>query len=190
MRERIQLKVHFKSSDTLAGVTDVPSALSIGDLADRSGVAASALRYYEALGLIHAERTSGGQRRYARSTLRRVAFVRAAQRVGLTLEEARDAMASLPADRAPDATEWSHVARAWRRRIDDEIAQLHTLRENLTGCIGCGCLSLRTCRIYNPDDAAAQRGAGARYLLGDSSDEFRAPKFATTHIDASDTEPS
>jgi MerR family redox-sensitive transcriptional activator SoxR len=84
-------------------------------------------------------------------------------------------MASLPADRAPDATEWSHVARAWRGRIDREIEQLTTLRDNLTGCIGCGCLSLRTCLIYNPDDAAAQRGAGARYLLGDSSDEFRTP---------------
>jgi MerR family redox-sensitive transcriptional activator SoxR len=157
-------------------VTDDPSFLSIGELAHRSGVAASALRYYETLGLIRAERTSGGQRRYARSTLRRVAFVRAAQRVGLSLDEARDAMSALPADRAPDATEWSHVARAWQRRIDDEIAQLRTLRQNLTGCIGCGCLSLRTCRIYNPDDAAAERGAGARYLLGDSSDEFRTRK--------------
>jgi len=157
-------------------VTDDPSRLTIGDLAARSGVAASALRYYETLGLIRADRTGGGQRRYARSTLRRIAFVRAAQRVGLSLEEARDAMAKLPADRAPDATEWSHVARAWQRRIDAEIEALHALRDNLTGCIGCGCLSLRTCKIYNPDDAAAQRGAGARYLLGDSSADFRAPK--------------
>jgi MerR family transcriptional regulator, redox-sensitive transcriptional activator SoxR len=157
-------------------VTDDPSRLTIGELAARSGVAASALRYYETLGLIRAERTGGGQRRYARSTLRRIAFVRAAQRVGLSLEEARDAMAKLPADRAPDATEWSHVARAWQRRIDAEIEALQTLRANLTGCIGCGCLSLRTCKIYNPDDAAAQRGAGARYLLGDSSADFRAPK--------------
>jgi MerR family redox-sensitive transcriptional activator SoxR len=137
-------------------------------------VAASALRYYESIGLIRSERTSGGQRRYPRATLRRVAFVRAAQRVGLSLEEARDAMATLPADRAPDATEWAHVARAWQHRIDDEIAQLQVLRRNVTGCIGCGCLSLRTCRIYNPDDAAAERGAGARYLLGDSAEDFRA----------------
>jgi MerR family transcriptional regulator, redox-sensitive transcriptional activator SoxR len=157
-------------------VTDVPSRLTIGELAARSGVAASALRYYETLGLIRADRTGGGQRRYARSTLRRIAFVRAAQRVGLSLEEARDAMARLPADRAPDATEWSHVARSWQRRIDAEIEALRTLRANLTGCIGCGCLSLRTCKIYNPDDAAAQRGAGARYLLGDSSADFRARK--------------
>jgi MerR family redox-sensitive transcriptional activator SoxR len=160
----------------LGDVTDAPPALTIGELARRSGVAASALRYYETIGLIRAERTGGGQRRYPRATLRRVAFVRAAQRVGLSLEEARDAMATLPADRAPDATEWSHVARAWQRRIDHEIAQLQSLRSNLTGCIGCGCLSLRTCRIYNPHDAAAQRGAGARYLLGDSADDFRSPR--------------
>lgn len=157
-------------------MTDVPSRLTIGELAQRSGVAASALRYYESLGVIRSERTSGGQRRYARSTLRRVAFVRAAQRVGLSLEEAREAMAELPADRAPDATQWSHVARAWQRRIDTEIEQLLNLRANLTGCIGCGCLSLRTCKIYNPDDAAAELGAGARYLLGDSSAQIRVPK--------------
>lgn len=177
--ESLQLKVHFKSSGTLVGVTEVPSLLTVGELARRSGVAASALRYYETIGLIHADRTTGGQRRYARSTLRRVAFVRAAQRVGLSLTEARDAMATLPADRAPDATEWSHVARAWQRRIDDEIRQLQNLRENLTGCIGCGCLSLRSCRIYNPDDAAAQRGAGARFLLGDSSADFRRQRAPT-----------
>ena len=104
-------------------MTDVLPALTIGELARRSCVAASALRYYETIGVIRSERTSGGQRRYPRATLRRVAFVRAAQRVGLSLEEARDAMATLPADRAPNATEWSHVARAWQRRIDDEIAQ-------------------------------------------------------------------
>jgi MerR family redox-sensitive transcriptional activator SoxR len=158
----------------LEDVTDALPALTIGELARRSGVAASALRYYETIGLIRAERTGGGQRRYARATLRRVAFVRAAQRVGLSLVEARDAMATLPSDRAPDATEWSHVARAWQRRIDHEIALLQTLRRNLAGCIGCGCLSLRTCRIYNPDDAVAERGAGARYLLGDSADDVRA----------------
>lgn len=163
----------------LGDVSDAAPALTIGELARRSGVAASALRYYESIGLIQAERTGGGQRRYPRATLRRVAFVRAAQRVGLSLEEARAAMATLPADRAPDATEWSHVARAWRRRIDHEIEQLQNLRRNLTGCIGCGCLSLRTCRIYNPDDAASQRGAGARYLLGDSADDFRTPRPGT-----------
>ena len=156
----------------LAGVTQDPP-LTIGELAHRSGVATSALRYYESLGMITAARTSGGQRRYPRSTLRRVAFIRAAQRVGLSLEEASEAMAELPADHAPDATQWSHVARAWQRRIDAEIEALRTLRTNLTGCIGCGCLSLRTCSIYNPDDAAAVRGPGARYLLGDSSGDFR-----------------
>lgn len=141
--------------------------LTIGELAARSGLAPSALRYYEEQGLITADRTSGGQRRYARSTLRRVAFVRAAQRVGLTLEEARAALDRLPSERAPNAGEWAKVATTWQHRIDEQIAELLTLRENLDGCIGCGCLSLRTCRIYNPSDAAAARGAGARYLLGD-----------------------
>ena len=125
----VQLQVHLKSSDIARRCDRRPTALTIGELARRSGVAASALRYYETIGLIRAERTGGDQRRYPRSTLRRVAFVRAAQRVGLSLEEARDAMATLPADRAPDATEWSHVARAWQRRIDDEIAQLQRLRD-------------------------------------------------------------
>ncbi|HEY2791666.1 MAG TPA: redox-sensitive transcriptional activator SoxR [Micromonosporaceae bacterium] len=157
-------------------MTEVSPMLTIGELAHRSGVAASALRYYETLALIRSERTPGGQRLYPRPTLRRVAFIRAAQRVGLTLEEAGAAMKALPADRAPDATEWSHVARAWQRRIDSEIEALRTLRDNLTGCIGCGCLSLRTCKIYNPDDAASELGAGARYLLGDSSDQIRAKR--------------
>jgi MerR family transcriptional regulator, redox-sensitive transcriptional activator SoxR len=144
-----------------------PPRLTIGELAARSGLATSALRYYEDLGLIGAERTAGGQRRYSRTTLRRVAFIRAAQRVGLSLEEARTALAELPADRTPNATEWAVVARSWQRRIDAQIADLERLRDRLTGCIGCGCLSLTKCRLYNPDDAAADAGSGARYLLGD-----------------------
>ncbi|MFI5527888.1 redox-sensitive transcriptional activator SoxR [Kitasatospora sp. NPDC051853] len=144
--------------------------LTIGELAARSGLATSALRYYEKLGLIHAERTAGGQRRYVRATLRRVAFVRAAQRVGLSLDEARTALDRLPAERAPSTGEWSRVAESWRSRIDEQIAELERLKQKLTGCIGCGCLSLSRCALYNAGDRAAAAGPGARYLLtGDPS---------------------
>jgi MerR family transcriptional regulator, redox-sensitive transcriptional activator SoxR len=142
--------------------------LTIGELAARSGLATSALRYYEELGLIHSERTAGRQRRYTRATLRRVAFIRAAQHVGLTLDEAAEALARLPADRAPTATQWNAVARTWTHRIDQRIADLERLKRKLTGCIGCGCLSLRKCALYNPSDTASTRGPGARYLLGDT----------------------
>ena len=135
--------------------------LTIGQLAARSGLAASALRYYESLGLIHATRTSGGQRRYLRGTLRRIAFVRAAQRVGLSLDEARVALDRLPERPAPSGAEWTAVAASWQGRIDE----LELLKAKLTGCIGCGCLSLTRCALYNADDRAAQAGPGARYLL-------------------------
>ncbi|WP_441246683.1 redox-sensitive transcriptional activator SoxR [Kitasatospora sp. McL0602] len=138
--------------------------LTIGQLAERSGLATSALRYYESLGLIHAERTAGGQRRYARATLRRVAFVRAAQRVGLSLDEARTAIDRLPTERAPSTAEWSGVAASWQTRIDQQIAELELLKRKLTGCIGCGCLSLTRCALYNAEDRAAATGPGARYL--------------------------
>ncbi len=148
-------------------MTSSSDRLAIGELAARSGLATSALRYYEELGLIRSERTAGGQRRYARSTLRRVAFVRAAQQIGLSLDEARAALDRLPSDHAPSAAEWNVVARTWGRRIDEEIASLERLKHKLKGCIGCGCLSLRKCGLYNPDDTAAGKGAGARYVLGD-----------------------
>ncbi|MDX3433918.1 redox-sensitive transcriptional activator SoxR [Streptomyces sp. ME01-18a] len=141
--------------------------LTIGELAARSGVATSALRYYEDLGLIRAERTDGRQRRYPQVMLRRVAFIRAAKRVGLSLDEARAALTRLPEDRAPNSAEWNTVARAWTGRIDEQIAELERLKRKLTGCIGCGCLSLRKCDLYNQDDTAAGNGPGARYLLGD-----------------------
>jgi MerR family redox-sensitive transcriptional activator SoxR len=141
--------------------------LTIGEVAARSGNATSALRYYEEIGLIGAERTSGGQRRYRRSTLRRLAFVRAAQRIGLSLEEVRDSLAHLPVDHVPTSADWDRVAGTWQRRIDEQIAELQRLKEQLTGCVGCGCLSLTRCGLYNPGDVAARRGAGARYLLGD-----------------------
>jgi MerR family transcriptional regulator, redox-sensitive transcriptional activator SoxR len=138
--------------------------LTIGQVAARSGVAPSALRYYEQQGLITAERTSGGARRYPRSVLRRLAFVRAAQNVGLALTEIRDALATLPGDRPPTARDWARLSRAWRDRLDEQISALERLRDGLTSCIGCGCLSLTRCRLSNPGDVAAADGAGARWL--------------------------
>jgi MerR family transcriptional regulator, redox-sensitive transcriptional activator SoxR len=143
--------------------------LTIGQLAERSGVATSALRYYEDRGLIGSERTAGNQRRYPKSVLRRVAFIRSAQRVGLTLEEVEEALSTLPAGRTPTKADWTRLSRSWRPRIDEQIARLERLRDNLDGCIGCGCLSLRSCRLSNPDDEVAPRGPGA-VLLEPSGD--------------------
>ncbi len=140
--------------------------LTIGEVALRSGVAPSALRYYEREGLVSPARSFGGQRRYERSVLRRLAFVRAAQQVGLTLEEIREALGALPQGRTPTKSDWARLSRSWRGRLDERIRILERLRDDLTSCIGCGCLSLRTCRLYNPDDRAADGGTGARYLLG------------------------
>ena len=138
--------------------------LTIGELAERSGVATSALRYYEAQGLIESERTSGNQRRFRRATLRRVAFIRSAQRVGLTLDEISDALATLPEGRTPTKADWARLSQGWRPRLDAQIERLERLRDKLDGCIGCGCLSLRTCALSNPDDEVAPRGPGAVYL--------------------------
>lgn len=141
--------------------------LPIGELAARSGHAPSALRYYQDIGLIHAERTAGGQRRYRRATLRRLAFIRAAQRIGLSLEEVAAALAHLPVDHVPTTAEWNRIAVAWQTRIDEQIAELHRLKARLTECVGCGCLSVSRCSLSNPGDIAAQGGSGARYVLGD-----------------------
>lgn len=138
--------------------------LTVGEAARRSGFAPSALRFYEREGLIAATRTAGGQRRYERHVLRRLAFVRAARNIGLSLEEVREALASLPGNRTPTVADWTRVSRSWRARLDEEIAALQALRDGLDGCIGCGCLSLRTCRMYNPDDELARGGAGAGRL--------------------------
>ena len=138
--------------------------LTIGELSKRSGVATSALRYYETQGLIVSTRTSGNQRRFPRPTLRRVAFIRSAQRVGLTLEEIADALATLPESRTPTKADWARLSRSWRPRVDAQIERLVRLRDKLDGCIGCGCLSLKTCALNNPDDEVAERGPGARFL--------------------------
>jgi MerR family redox-sensitive transcriptional activator SoxR len=146
-------------------MAELPNLLTIGQLATRSGVSSATLRFYESLGLIAAERTSGNQRRYQRSTLRRVAFIRAAQQVGLTLDEIGQALARLPADRTPNRTDWRRLSNAWRARLDERIREIERLRDDLTSCIGCGCLSLHTCRLLNAGDKAAARGPGARYLV-------------------------
>lgn len=138
--------------------------LTIGQLSERSGAATSALRFYESRGLLTSERTVGNQRRYAQSTLRRVAFIRTAQRVGLSLEEIGAALATLPAGRTPTKSDWTRLSQTWRPRLDEQIRRIELLRDRLDGCIGCGCLSLRSCALTNPDDDLADRGPGAVLL--------------------------
>jgi MerR family transcriptional regulator, redox-sensitive transcriptional activator SoxR len=156
--------VNLKSSAAAA-----PSAelLTIGEVARRSGVAASALRFYEERGLIASERAGSGHRHYRRAVLRRIAFVVFAQRIGLTLEEIGAELAKLPPDRAPTRRDWSRLSSGWTARIDDRIAELERLRAGLTECIGCGCLSLERCQLSNPRDRAASLGPGPRYWIGD-----------------------
>ncbi len=139
--------------------------LTVGELSERTGVAPSALRFYEAEKLIHATRSEGGQRRYARETLRRVSFIRVAKEVGLSLEEIHSALASLPENRTPNEKDWATLSASWRPRIDAQIALLERLRDRLDKCIGCGCLSLRVCRLVNPGDEAGERGPGPRFVL-------------------------
>lgn len=136
------------------------STLSIGQVADRTGAAPSALRYWEDLGLLRSVRTAGNQRRYERSTIRRVSFIRAAQRVGLSLDEIAAALATLPSERTPTATDWAELSGRWRERLDAQIARIERLRDQLDSCIGCGCLSLESCSLSNPQDALAERGPG------------------------------
>jgi MerR family redox-sensitive transcriptional activator SoxR len=149
----------------MSTVTD--GLLTIGEVVERTGVAHSALRFYEREGLLAAERSEGGQRRYRREALRRIAFVRVAQTVGLSLDQIREALASLPEGRTPTKADWARLSAGWRPYLDEQIALLERLRDELSSCIGCGCLSLRACALYNRDDAAASLGAGPRYLLGD-----------------------
>jgi MerR family redox-sensitive transcriptional activator SoxR len=140
--------------------------LTIGDVAARSGVATSALRFYEDQGLIASERNASGHRRYPRSVLRRVAFIVFAQKIGLSLEEISSELAKLPRNRAPERADWAKLSSSWTRRIDDRIAELERMKSGLTECIGCGCLSLDRCQFSNPRDRAGRRGAGPRYWIG------------------------
>ncbi len=144
--------------------------LSIGAVAERTGVSTSALRYYEAEGLIRSTRTDGGQRRYTRDVIRRVSFIRIAQEVGLRLDEIRESLDALPDGRAPTERDWHRLSTSWRPRLDEQIAVLERLRDRLDACIGCGCLSLKVCRIVNPDDVAGEAGPGPRYVIGSSTD--------------------
>jgi MerR family redox-sensitive transcriptional activator SoxR len=140
--------------------------LTIGEIARRAGVAASALRFYEEKGLIRSERAGSGHRRYPRSVLRRIAFIVFAQRVGLSLEEIAAALAKLPDERIPKRADWARLSGAWTRRIDQRIAELQRLKAGLTECIGCGCLSIDRCALANPADRAGRKGPGPRYWLG------------------------
>lgn len=141
--------------------------LTIGAVAARTGVAPSALRYYEDEGLISAERTASGQRRYHRAEIRRISFIRAAQEVGLSLAEIGDALHSLPDRRTPTEKDWAKLSAEWRPRLDAQIAMLERLRDRLDGCIGCGCLSMKVCRLVNPHDEVASHGSGPRFIIED-----------------------
>ncbi len=141
--------------------------LTIGEVSERTGAATSALRFYEDQGLIHSERTSGGQRRYARDVIRRVSFIRATQQVGLSLGEIGNFMKSLPEERTPHRQDWGEVALSWQARLDEQMLLLERLKERLSGCIGCGCLSLDICPLFNPDDALGDEGPGPRLLMHD-----------------------
>lgn len=140
---------------------DMAHELTPGEMSVRSGVAVSALHFYEREGLITSRRTTGNQRRYSRETLRRVAFIRMSQRLGIPLSRIRDALSTLPSDRIPTSKDWARLSAGWRQDLDDRIVHLQRLRDNLTGCIGCGCLSLKVCALANPGDTLAGQGPGA-----------------------------
>ncbi|MGI9485047.1 MAG: redox-sensitive transcriptional activator SoxR [Geminicoccaceae bacterium] len=141
--------------------------LSIGELAGRTGLAVSAIRYYETEGLVSAERNAGGHRRFLRSDIRRLSFVLIAQQFGFSIDQIRAQLQTLPYERTPTKKDWARISHRFRRALDAKMATLERLRDHLDGCIGCGCLSLRRCRLYNPDDCARRHGTGPRYLLGD-----------------------
>jgi MerR family redox-sensitive transcriptional activator SoxR len=159
MFAKVGYEVNFKSRVIMASV------LTIGQVADRANAAPSALRFYEREGLISSARSDGGQRRYHRDVLRRLAFIRAAQRVGLSLDEIREALSTLPDNRTPTAADWRQLSRSWRPLLDRRIAELQRVRDKLDTCIGCGCLSLKVCNLLNPHDMAGDEGPGPRWLL-------------------------
>lgn len=157
----LEVEANLKSSP---GASKAAAPLTIGQLAKRAGVATSALRFYEAEGLLTGSRSAGGHRLYPRHALRRVAFIRAAQTVGLTLPQIKAALATLPDSRTPTKADWARLSASWAPLLDARIAALQQLRQRLTGCIGCGCLSLKACALYNPADQVSGEGAGARLL--------------------------
>ena len=144
-----------------------PTWLSIGQLADRTGLAVSAIRFYEEKGLVTSVRNAGGQRRFLRSDIRRLSFVMIAQRLGCSISEIAELLAGLPEGRTPTKRDWTRMSRAFRAMLDERIAMLERTRDLLDGCIGCGCLSLQNCKLYNPEDYASRHGAGPRWLMGD-----------------------
>ena len=146
---------------------NIDKALTVGEVAERSGVAVSALHFYERKGLIHSRRSAGNQRRYHRDVLRRVAVIKVAQRIGIPLAEAAEALASLPEARSPNARDWSRLSARWRQELDERIQRLTQLRDQLSDCIGCGCLSMTACRLRNPGDELSEHGPGARRWEGD-----------------------
>jgi MerR family redox-sensitive transcriptional activator SoxR len=164
----VSLKSSAAASDRAGEApAGAPRTLSIGEVSKRSGVAASALRFYEERGLIASERAGSGHRRYQRAVLRRIAFIVFAQRIGLKLDEIGTELAKLPPDRAPNRRDWARLSSGWSERIDQRIAELQRLKAGLTECIGCGCLSLERCKYSNPHDRAARLGPGPRYWIGD-----------------------
>ncbi|WP_306143414.1 redox-sensitive transcriptional activator SoxR [Roseibium sp. MMSF_3412] len=144
--------------------------LSIGELADRTGLSVSAIRFYEEKGLVHPARNSGGQRRFMRADIRRLSFALVAQEFGFTISEIASRLAQLPEGRAPNKADWSRMSREFRKHLDERIEKMTALRDKLDACIGCGCLSMKSCSLYNAGDAAARHGRGPRYLLGDAPD--------------------
>jgi MerR family transcriptional regulator, redox-sensitive transcriptional activator SoxR len=161
----LQVQVNLKSSENVTNSRTISSSLTISEVACRSGVAASALRFYEERGLLHSERSGSGHRRYPRAALRRIAFIVFAQRIGLTLNEIGTELAKLPEHRVPELADWARLSSTWSRRIDQRIGELQRLRAGLTACIGCGCLSLERCHLANADDRAGRRGSGPRYWI-------------------------
>jgi MerR family transcriptional regulator, redox-sensitive transcriptional activator SoxR len=159
--------VNLKSREKCDNSLGVPEPLTISEVSRRSGVAASALRFYEEKGLIKSERAGSGHRRYQRVVLRRIAFIVFAQRIGMTLNEVAIELAKLPQGGVPEGKDWAKLSSSWTGRIDERIAELQRLRAGLTGCIGCGCLSLDKCRLTNPGDRAARLGPGPRYWVSD-----------------------
>jgi len=145
--------------------------LSIGQLADRTGLSVSAIRYYESQGLVASVRNQGGQRRFLRSDIRRLSFILIAQQFGFKIDQIRVQLQTLPEERTPTKKDWAGISRGFRKELDAKIEMLCRLRDQLDGCIGCGCLSLRKCSLYNPEDRARRHGAGPRYLMGDRPDD-------------------